>query len=124
MNSTNLYVRLFHGRASPDDLPQDWGFDGPIIGPVGITWTYGSIKIHNADWSDFEEFGQVEGMIEFGGKYYGDIDIFVEGDPYIQRNLDSGGTLLSYEAFQEIMRRPARPTNPVRRATINPLPLP
>lgn len=29
-----MYLMLFHGRSNPEDTPDDWGFDGPIIGPL------------------------------------------------------------------------------------------
>ena len=28
-----LYIRLFHGRTDPNQDMDDWGFDGPVLGP-------------------------------------------------------------------------------------------
>lgn len=29
-----LYVGFYHGRENPDEDLDDWGFDGPVIGPL------------------------------------------------------------------------------------------
>ena len=29
-----LYLGLFHGRHEPREEMEDWGFDGPMIGPL------------------------------------------------------------------------------------------
>jgi hypothetical protein len=29
-----VYLHLFHGRSSPDEELDDWGSDGPVIGPL------------------------------------------------------------------------------------------
>jgi len=29
-----LYVHLFHGRKTPDEKLDDWGSEGPMIGPL------------------------------------------------------------------------------------------
>lgn len=34
-----LYLGLFHGRDAIDDVPDDWGFDGPVIGPLEFVHT-------------------------------------------------------------------------------------
>lgn len=31
---TDLYIHLFHGRKTPDEELDDWGSDGPVIGPL------------------------------------------------------------------------------------------
>src|SRR3546814_15424074 len=38
----SVYLHLFHGRNSPDQDMDDWGFDGPTIGPPDyVHTTYG-----------------------------------------------------------------------------------
>jgi hypothetical protein len=34
-----MYVALFHGRDDPDTDMDDWGFDGPVIGPLEYVHT-------------------------------------------------------------------------------------
>ena len=34
-----LYIRLFHGRTDPDQDMDDWGFDGPVLGPYQFAHT-------------------------------------------------------------------------------------
>jgi hypothetical protein len=37
------YMRFFHGRATPDEELDDWGVNGPIIGPLQwVHTTYGA----------------------------------------------------------------------------------
>lgn len=30
----SVYLHLFHGRDDPEQDMDDWGFDGPVIGPL------------------------------------------------------------------------------------------
>ncbi len=34
-HARTVYLNLMHGRATPDQQMNDWGFDGPILGPFG-----------------------------------------------------------------------------------------
>ena len=37
----SLYIDLFHGRKDPNENPEDWGLEGPVLGPfdaVQITY--------------------------------------------------------------------------------------
>lgn len=37
-----MQLYLFHGRKTPDEHLQDWGFDGPTINEItSLTGTYG-----------------------------------------------------------------------------------
>src|SRR6266540_2029269 len=36
---SGLYLALFHGRKTPDEDMEDWGFDGPMIGPLSYVHT-------------------------------------------------------------------------------------
>lgn len=80
-NSADLYVLLFHGRNSPQETLDDWGFDGPIIGPVGISWTYGCIKLHDQEWQGLEFLPMHNDLVLWEGKYYGDFEIMQGDDP-------------------------------------------
>jgi hypothetical protein len=32
--SEGVYLHLFHGRKDPDEQMDDWGLEGPVIGPL------------------------------------------------------------------------------------------
>lgn len=53
-----LYLRLFHGRNSPDDQLDDWGFDGPFIGPLeSVHCTYATaLRLSFVDHEDCARF--------------------------------------------------------------------
>lgn len=70
-----VYLELFHGRRSPDEELDDWGFEGPILGPFPfVQITYGSdIKLAGANLG-FDK----DGYVQFAGAYYGDISTFSE----------------------------------------------
>lgn len=83
-----LYLGLFHGRYDPSDAMNDWGFDGPTIGP--LKWchtTYAfDIKIEFEQSADSLSFFGVEqdqfcldvngDLLVFGGMYYGDWTVY------------------------------------------------
>ena len=71
-----IYIRLYHGRTSIDEHLDDWGWNGPILGPYeSIQLTYGThIKLHKAD--HFEDLAVVEDLIFYDGYYYADMEIF------------------------------------------------
>ena len=36
-----IYLKLMHGRGSPNQQMNDWGFDGPVLGPFeAVHFTY------------------------------------------------------------------------------------
>lgn len=35
----SVYLYLFHGRATPDEDVEDWGCEGPAIGPLDYVHT-------------------------------------------------------------------------------------
>jgi hypothetical protein len=42
-----LTLKLFHGRGTPFEQLNDWGFDGPVLGPFeSIQFTYGTFIVH------------------------------------------------------------------------------
>ncbi|MBT7071357.1 MAG: hypothetical protein HN975_10775 [Anaerolineae bacterium] len=77
----DVYIRLFHGRERIDEKLEDWGWNGPVLGPYeSIQLTYGThIKMHKAD--HFEDLGVVEDLIYYDGYYYGDASIFSSDEP-------------------------------------------
>ena len=87
-----LYIGLFHGRWSHDEVLEDWGFNGPIIGPLEyVHTTYAShIKfefVHPADAIRFDRalgvnrhFSELcwdrHDLVPCNGALYGDMTVF------------------------------------------------
>ena len=82
----SIYIQLFHGRHTPEEELEDWGFDGPVLGP--FPWyhiTYGcDVKLGDdpiivgGEEIQFPVHDSND-MIPFLGAYYGDMSI-VDGD--------------------------------------------
>lgn len=105
-----MYLALFHGRESPDEQMDDWGFNGPLIGP--IIWchtTYATdIKIafvshdeekkyfDTADHPDGHVIPIVDDLIFFAGSYYGDWTVF---------NVEADDVSPPSDTFRRVMRR-------------------
>lgn len=53
-----LYLGLFHGRKAPNEELDDWGFGGPVIGPLEyVHTTYSNeVKIKFVDAADFRRY--------------------------------------------------------------------
>lgn len=81
----SVYLNLFHGRTDPDQDMEDWGTEGPTLGPLNyVHLTYmSSVRIgcdaevasrffkgENEPWLE-----QREDMILYDGVYYGDFSI-------------------------------------------------
>ncbi len=84
-----LYLKLFHGRIAVDEELDDWGFDGPYVGPLDfIQNTYNTNIRYSFERSAIGAknalvFGlalddddilieYVDGMTKFDGFYFGD----------------------------------------------------
>jgi hypothetical protein len=80
---SSVYLELFHGRHSPDEELDDWGFEGPVFGPLPfVQVTYNSHVrlgdgIHMFGWNNNLTFLSIDagGFTTFGRAYYGDIVI-------------------------------------------------
>jgi hypothetical protein len=82
----SIYIQLFHGHHTADEELEDWGFDGPILGP--FPWfhiTYGDdIKLGDDPIIVAREeitfpTHDDNGFIPFLGAFYGDMSI-TDGD--------------------------------------------
>lgn len=103
-----LYLRLFHGRHHPDENLDDWGFDGPYVGPIELGWTYGTLRLHNPDCTDTEDVPMQHDLVAFDGAFYGDMD-FLRGSTLMrkhERAPDPGIALLTFEQFKSLLRKP------------------
>lgn len=65
------FLWLHHGRKDPDTDMDDWGYDGPIIGPFdSIKLTYGKLVLFHADAAF--PVPMHKDLIKHGDDYYGD----------------------------------------------------
>lgn len=83
-----LYLGLFHGRTDPQESLDDWGSNGPILGPLEhVHTTYAThIKLEFETKEDARSFGfnsnamidlDIEdGMVVFQYHWYGDWIVF------------------------------------------------
>jgi hypothetical protein len=84
-NKPTLAIHLFHGRTNPDQDLNDWGLNGPTLGPFHSFYvTYLSTFRIITGEEEAGEFSVIDGMIYYDGVYYGDwtistVDIF-EGE--------------------------------------------
>lgn len=80
-----MYLELFNGRHSPDEILDDWGFEGPIIGPIDfVHTTYGlTVKISLRSSQDgVSIFSTVKECLLVFGAYYGDWTVFTSLSDY------------------------------------------
>lgn len=67
------YVSLFHGRDTLSDELNDWGYDGPTLGPFPFVQViYGT----HMKLGHLHELDIVEGLVMHNNKYYGDFTVF------------------------------------------------
>lgn len=107
MTNPGVYLHLFHGRDAVDQDMEDWGFDGPTIGPLRyVHLTYLSdpkiaadeevirrffpdyaaeydafaLKHSNSNCPFWEEHTMETSndLIKYAGKFYGDFSVFTE----------------------------------------------
>ena len=72
-----LYLELFHGRKNPDLDMDDWGGEGPILGPLQyfhITYK-NDYKLKTADGKECH-VPLHEDMVFYDGVFYGDWSLF------------------------------------------------
>lgn len=86
-----LYLGLFHGRHDPNDQMIEWGFNGPLIGPlmfVHTTYT-NNIKLGFQTADDAKCYFPTQtdhmltisdDMVLFNSKFYGDWTVFYVGE--------------------------------------------
>lgn len=80
-----VYLQLLHGRKKPDEELEDWGFNGPLIGPLQFCHTTYNTTV-NLGFENGEStgpmmgrdgFGFIDDLLYFDGSYYGDWEIQV-----------------------------------------------
>jgi hypothetical protein len=72
-----LYLHLNHGRNTPDEELEDWGFEGPTFGPLDYFHiTYLSRFAFSRGDAD-HDLSTTQDMFVFDEKYYGDVTVFI-----------------------------------------------
>ncbi|USQ15519.1 hypothetical protein J2N86_15960 (plasmid) [Legionella lytica] len=62
-----MELRLYHGRTSPEQEMDSWGFEGPILtGVEGIVWTYGIPRVFFGSSDDYNKAKELTGWDELG----------------------------------------------------------
>jgi hypothetical protein len=72
-----LYLHLYHGRNTPDENLEDWGFRGPTFGPLDyfhITYLT-TFRFAREDLDC--DLATAQDLFVFDGAYYGDLVVFV-----------------------------------------------
>lgn len=86
----SVYLQLYHGRTDPDAQMEDWGTDGPLIGPLEWIKVAYLRNIRIAFLKDGKIvdafFGIVDDMIFYDGVYYGDYEV-ISASKLSTRNL-------------------------------------
>ena len=77
-----LYLRLFHGRTDPNQNMDDWGSDGPVLGPYQFAHTTynGCLKLGRPDDGCDELYIIGPDMLFYDNVYYGDWSVFGEAE--------------------------------------------
>lgn len=98
-----VYLELFHGRHSPDENIDDWGFEGPVLGPFAYVHTTYACDIKT------EEIGEtkimplnlpvVDDCVQYAGAYYGDWSVTTAGNN-IRKRINQTRKILSMSPGQ------------------------
>ena len=84
-----MYLGLLHGRDKPREAMNDWGFNGPLIGPlewvhttytctICISFQLARDALRYFGTDSKEQFLELHGdLLTFGGKFYGDWTVCV-----------------------------------------------
>src|SRR5688572_17492494 len=89
--STDCYLILRHGQRRYPLKFCELGQTGPILGPVGISWCYGCVRVHDQALRRFEILPMRGDVIDYDGCYYPTFDIVGARDLRVDR-LDVAGS--------------------------------
>jgi len=98
-----LYLVLFHGREDRNEDMDDWGFDGPMIGP--LQWCHTTYTCHVricfetkedelryfavSMFPDAHDMGMVGDLMKYAECFYGDWTVFMVSPEDIERPDDT-----------------------------------
>jgi len=103
-----IYIHLYHGRKTPHEELDDWGVDGPVLGPFDwfhgtyfTTFKLGTLLDDDAWWLG-DNPGFEHDPIYYDGMYYGDFEIIASGEK--QKN-----NTVPFEKSKEILADYTKP---------------
>lgn len=102
-----VYLELFHGRTTLTEQLDDWGTEGPILGPLKfVHTTYASdIKIETCAGRDgvLHVVGEeTPDLLYYQGTYYGDWSVF--GEEVLQNNSSLLSRVQQFDAAKAELR--------------------
>lgn len=101
-----MYLGLFHGRHDPNEQMNDWGFNGPAIGPLSWCHTTYAVNVKIR----FERFSD-------GARYFGETDnefqMKIDGDLLVFNDVYYGDWTVYYVKPEDC----EQPTDTFRRTT-------
>ncbi len=72
-----VYIHLFHGRKTPGENLEDWGEQGPVLGPYTFMHTTYACDIRmGKEDGDTDDLSIIGDLVYYDGMYYGDWTIF------------------------------------------------
>jgi hypothetical protein len=76
----SVYIKSLHGRDDPKQDMQEWGFNGPVLGPFeAIHFTYRHhVRCICGGGAEEIELGFTDDLLTYEGKHYGDYEIAAE----------------------------------------------
>lgn len=85
-----VYLYLFHGRRDPKENLDNWGENGPVLGPLDyVHTTYGScVKWGYGQREKEGHFTIVDDLLYYDGMYYGDWSVTTEIDLNAVQQID------------------------------------
>lgn len=93
----SVYVHLYHGREKADEDLENWGFDGPTLGPFEqVVWTYGTIRLQSTEDGELWDLPRHEDMIVWRGHYFGDFAIHTDEEWALTQDLEPMGATMEH----------------------------
>lgn len=96
--SSKHYIALLNGRENAEQEMEEEGSNGPAIGPVGVRYTYGVIRLFEPEGDGYRLLPVEAGMVKYQDMFYGDFAVLEEGDPKL-----SQAEIHAYATFAEIV---------------------
>lgn len=95
-----VYLSFFHARIHPNEAIKEARIQGPIVGPVKISFTYGALNIFNPfdETAPPIEIECIEGHFQLRGVFYGELEVLTEDDSVLSEIANNLGnyTYLTY----------------------------
>lgn len=78
-----MFIHLFHGRKDPEEDLDDWGEDGPVLGPFCNVQTTYAFHVKAYSVPDFKQVSLywTGGLVYYDGMWYGDLEVLHELTP-------------------------------------------